>query len=261
MLAFDNSGSIVERDRNNWNYMIDYATSLVSTLPLSSTEYQVGALLFGNSGRIKIALDQTTSNAELTNLITDLNFQAQRTNLESGLYATRVLGFSETNGARSNSYKVAVFLYDGEPTHSDFGTMTAALEEAPKLKEAGVEVFVYSLKYYIENNKTSIDSLNTIGSKPYEDHVFVLDNWEGLAALSSSTLNTIAQSCASVAGALPTPEGISKLANISLPTQSFPSKSFGRLAWLSTNSSRPVKRLRHLQWQANTSLVSLRPLT
>ena len=142
MLALDNSGSITQLDPNNWDYMIDYSTNLATQVTLGETEYQVGALLFGNSGRIKIKLDQTRSNAELTDLIENLNFQAQRTNVVGGLQGTRVIGFNETNGARSNAYKVAIFLYDGEPTNPDFGTIDDVRAEAPKLKEAGVEVFI-----------------------------------------------------------------------------------------------------------------------
>lgn len=195
MISFDNSGSITELDPENWNYMIDYSTNLVSNVTLGSNEYQVGALLFGNSGRIKIALNKTYSQAVLTNHLEDLIFQAQRTNLEGGLYATRVDGFSQTNGARAGVYKVAIFLYDGESPNEDFGGLSSALVEAPKLKEEGVEVFVYTLKHYIELEETPLELLESIASEPNSTHLFIMNNWEDLADMASSTLNTIKDSC------------------------------------------------------------------
>ena len=195
MVILDNSGSITRLDSNNWNYMLAYTKAVAERITLGVKDYQLSVLLFGNSGRLKISLDQTYSNAELASLIDSLNFQAQRTNLEDGLLQAREQGFSTANGARTGAYQVAIVVYDGEPPNEDFGGAASAMVEASKMRDSGVEVFVYTLKNYIESNETSISLINAMGSFPLDEHVFVMDDWQGLAALAPTTLTTITSTC------------------------------------------------------------------
>ena len=179
LVILDTSGTI-EREatgghRNNWEWMIEASQKLVDLHSIGPLETQIGVVIFGNNGKVKIALDEFDNAADLNDRLSELDFKNQRTNLIGGLQVAREDGFSTENGARTDAGKIAILMYDGEPPNTD--SMSGAMIEAPKLKEFA-EVYVLTLNYYFEYNLTTDDLVKEIASEPPDTHLFFFNTYE-----------------------------------------------------------------------------------
>ncbi len=193
-LILDNSGSINKIDPNNWQYMLNFSTEYVGSVPLGSYRYQVGVVWYGNRGTVKIPLNYTNDKTNLTSTINLLRFNKRKTNLVAGLNATVSEGFQEWNGARQGAYKAAIVLWDGEEPNEEFGD---AVPYASMLRESGVEVFVLTLTGHLFSapNDTFWELMQEIPSLPLHQHGFILNSYSELSTYVLFLRDTIWQSC------------------------------------------------------------------
>lgn len=174
------SGSIEDENDagtvGNWGWMLDSIKTFVDLSVISLDETRVGVVVFGNNGKIKIALGQYNDADDLKADVDTLEFKKQKTHLTGGLEVT-LEAFDAANGGRSDATQVAIILYDGEPQNID--TFGSAMEEAPKLDEAGVEVFVLTLNFYFSFNRTTDNIVKALASDPDPDHLFTTKDYSG----------------------------------------------------------------------------------
>jgi len=222
VFILDSSGSINNLDQNNWQYMKNFIKSVADRVTIGRNFFQLGVITFGDSAQLSIKLSDGYVYSSLQNKIDALPYLGQKTNLRSGLRLARTEAFLARNGARPNAYQSVVLVYDGEKPTAEFGTL---VDEAPRLKEMGIDVSVVSLNYFFTHGLATLDLVQSISSQPLNTHLFYnLDSWSRLSnTIAPTILANLVNTCLRNIGTPGSGTGASSIAT-ALPT-SLPSQT------------------------------------
>ena len=191
LFILDTSGSIKKIDNNNWNYMLTFTKAFVDDLTISPNAARVGVVLIGNNGVLKIKLNGHNDADSLKAAIDNLTFNDQKTNIRGGLEEAK-RSFTSANGARDNVRNVAIFITDGEKSHSDFADPQPI---ATDLKDSGVEVFVITHDYYFKRNESTMQLVGTIASAELTKHLFITDDFSYMTNYIQPIKETMDSNC------------------------------------------------------------------
>lgn len=186
VVILDSSGSINNLDGNNWQYMKNFVKNIADRVTIGRNFFQLGVITFGDSAQLNIKLSDGFIYTNLQNKIDALPYLGQKTNLRSGLRLARTEAFLARNGARPNAYRSVILVYDGEKPTAEFGTLA---NEAPRLKEMGIDVSVVSLNYFFTHGLATLDLVQNIASPPLNTHLFYnLDSWSRISNTIAPTI-------------------------------------------------------------------------
>ena len=191
LFILDTSGSIKKIDNNNWNYMLTFTKAFVDDLAISPNAVRVGVVLIGNNGVLKIKLNGHNDADSLKAAIDNLPFNDQKTNIRGGLEEA-MKSFTSANGARDNVRNVAIFITDGEKSHSDFADPQPI---ASDLKDSGVEVFVITHDYYFKRNESTMQLVGIIASAELTKHLFITEDFSYMTNYIQPIKETMDSNC------------------------------------------------------------------
>ena len=131
-----------------------------------------------------IALDDYTENTKLyQKLLKSVNVGP---NTARQLHYLRTRSFSQCEGARAKSKKIAIVLIDDKSSD-----VKETIEEATKLKKAGVEMFVVSI-----GKETDPKELAEIASPLTDQHLYSISTYKELHAVVDRVKRSINNACA-----------------------------------------------------------------
>lgn len=181
--VIDDSTSITWVDERNWNpRLLGFVKALIAGFPIGSNLTRVGALTFSDFASIEFYLDEYYDEDEMQDAVDDIELSEGETNIYDGLRLMRTQIFRERNGDRPDVQNIAVVITDGQ------ANLEAAKieDEARQSHELGVEIFAVGV-----TNDTDMGQLRAIASD--EDHVFTVEDFEGLYSIIDNIISTACQ--------------------------------------------------------------------
>ena len=147
---------------DNWQLALQFMSALVDIIMAGSNENRVGAVVFGQSARLAIALNSFTDAESINEALMRIPFMGANSNIPEALNQARTQCFNAANGERSNARNIAIFLSPGIP--SPASRRVDVLNAASQLKTSGV--FIYSLGI---TDTIDLTFLETVSSQPQEE--------------------------------------------------------------------------------------------
>ena len=191
LFILDTSGSVNSVEKNNWNYMLTFTKAFVYDLTISPNAARVGVVLLDTNGVLKIKLIDYSDADSLKAAIDNLPYFGRKTNIRGALEEAK-RSFTTANGARDNVRNVAIFVTDGEKSHSDFADPQPI---ATDLKDSGVEVFVITHNYYFKSNESTMKLVETIASAKLTKHLFVANDFKYMTNYVQPIKDTMYSNC------------------------------------------------------------------
>uniref|UniRef100_A0A8C2MPK0 Integrin alpha M n=1 Tax=Cricetulus griseus TaxID=10029 RepID=A0A8C2MPK0_CRIGR len=173
VFLIDGSGSIHPRD---FQKMKEFVSTVMEQFTKSKTLFSL--MQYSDEFRTHFTFNvfKKNPNPRLhVNTVRQLN---GKTKTASGIREVVRVLFQKANGARENAVKILVVITDGEK----YGDPLNYEDVIPEADRAGVIRYVIGVGNAFANRK-SRQELDTIASKPADDHVFQVDNFEALKTI------------------------------------------------------------------------------
>jgi len=187
ILVIDISNAITEASgkQENWNYVLDFASSVVGSFPIAPQQTHVGAAVPSSRSIAGFQLDKYMERNTLLNAINKLKPFDTKPNFAEGLLYVRTVLFSTDDGARNNVPKIAVLMTGGRATDDTVKT----IRQANLMKEAGIQVFTVGM-----TDKVDSSLLTAISSNPSASHFFSVLDFSKLNTISGDLIRGICDS-------------------------------------------------------------------
>ncbi|ELU16324.1 hypothetical protein CAPTEDRAFT_192434 [Capitella teleta] len=116
----DSSGSIKDKGQGNWNLIIDFVDSIISTFNIGPAQTRVGLVTFSNNANVRLYLNSIYDKTNLTQILrTPTFYSGGKTNMAEGLNVVNTELFTALHGDRSSIDNVLIMLTDGVSSHMD----------------------------------------------------------------------------------------------------------------------------------------------
>lgn len=181
-ILIDNSGSINDKGRDNYNKLKSFLAAFVNTLDIGYNKTRVGALRFSDTSVIEFLLDKYTTEEGINDAIKRMGYEGSHTNIAQAIRAARTQIFGNP-GDRPDVSNVALLITDGESTRES--NLTAY--EAELARRDGIILFVVGV-----TNEINLDELHSVASKPVKDYYF---NATDISALENIFRAILRQVC------------------------------------------------------------------
>jgi hypothetical protein len=114
---------------NNFGYQLKFMQDLVTRFKTGPLDAKFGAVGFGNTGWIEFYLNQYSTEAQVVAALGAIPYKqpSQGTHMSPGLYLSKDMLLSSTQGARPGVLRIVMFLTDGVPNGGDEFLAPAAL--------------------------------------------------------------------------------------------------------------------------------------
>lgn len=182
-LAFvvDHSGSISDNDEGpkpNWEYILDFMTSIVQGLEIGYDFNRVAIVTFGNTAKIEFDFAHSSNKQDLINAIRNLTNTGGNTNTTGALRLMRQSAFVPE---RPRAAKVCVLITDGVPSKRYEADGLPA--EADMVKNAGIRIIGVGVTTAVNDTL-----MRMIVSNPTTDY-FKVTSFSDLPSLLVSLTN------------------------------------------------------------------------
>jgi uncharacterized protein YegL len=136
----DSSGSINDRDSNNWNLVLGFMQEVVSTFTIGSDAVRIGAILYSEFAEVRFYLDEHFDAQSVNEAIGNFPYLDSFTNTADGLELMNNV-FVSDRGDRENVQNIAILITDGQANMrigEEFGVATSAKERGISILSIGV---------------------------------------------------------------------------------------------------------------------------
>lgn len=177
--VLDSSGSIGNR---NWDLTKQFVEQFINRLGnIGPNGNQVGMVTFSTMGTLNWDLQRYFDRNSVVNAVNQLSWFNHRTNIADALRNARQ-GTFDAPGNRPDAPDIVIALSDGFANEEvDMVPVESAL-----LKDQGVRMFSIGV-----GEKLSMPELDTISSKPYTHHKFLLEDYDDLVQRVDDIYNAI----------------------------------------------------------------------
>ena len=151
-LAFivDSSGSINEKDPNNWNTVLRFVERVVERFDnIGSDGVRVGLVVYSNNPEVSFFLNTHNNRQNTVNAIRNVPYIGGTTNTAGGLEFMNDRIFNGNNGDRPGVPNVAVLVTDGESNERERDT----IPEASRAKGRGIRIISVGVSNQINMNE------------------------------------------------------------------------------------------------------------
>ena len=165
VFVIDSSGSI--RDNNppggnpdNWALMLNFMTSVVDGLTVSTTQTRIGVVKFSNKGESEFYLNRYSNAFDVNAHIRGISYVGGNTNTSGGLREMTFEQFGNSDrGDRADVTNVAIVITDGVSTFDKERTIPDAVEA----RNRNIQIFSVGITAAIDENE-----LQRMSSMPQE---------------------------------------------------------------------------------------------
>lgn len=180
----DSSGSINDRDPQNWQRVKEFMKNIVDRLEVGLEKIRISVVTFSNRGNVEFYLNDYKNNAEVKNAIDGINYAGGTTNTSGGIWKMREDVFSFSNGDRSVAPNMAIAITDGKSTQDTEKTIPFANDA----KNQGIKILAVGV-----TDAINMEELEGIASSPIdgEQTVFTVADFDRLAELLDSLFRYI----------------------------------------------------------------------
>jgi len=187
VLVIDISNAITEASgkQENWNYVLDFASSVVGSFPIAPQQTHVGVAVPSSRTVEGFKLDKYTERNALLNEINKLKPFDTKPNIVAGLFFARTKLFSTDMGARNNVAKIAILMTGGLATKDT----EELIYEAKLMKDAGIQVFTVGMTDKVDSNL-----LAAMSSIPTATHSFHVSDFIMLGMISGDLIRGVCDS-------------------------------------------------------------------
>ncbi|OGO51049.1 MAG: hypothetical protein A2148_10730 [Chloroflexi bacterium RBG_16_68_14] len=168
MLVVDGSGSIFARD---FATMKDFSMNLAGSFVISPAGGHVGVVQFSGQGQGRLEIGLSSDGAAVKAAIDGMQQIEGYTDIQEGL----ALAQAEIDAhGRQGVPRIVILLTDGQQE----GAEGDPVGEAEQARAQGTEIFAIGV-----GGGPNLDQLNAIASDPDARHVYLVENFDSLAAI------------------------------------------------------------------------------
>ena len=169
--VIDASSSIREQ---NYRKMLRFVSDVVDIFDIGPDKTRIGVVLFSDGIHPIIHLNNDLSKDLLKQRIIDATYLQGGTRTGGALRYIRQRGFSKEY-ARSSVAHIAIILTDGQSSD-----IQVTVTEAERARNDGIYLFAIGIGGQID-----LLELKAIASKPVNDFMFEIDNYDALASIKN----------------------------------------------------------------------------
>ncbi|XP_064409903.1 matrilin-2 isoform X4 [Latimeria chalumnae] len=158
---------------NDYEKMKEFLYSMLTFLDIGPDVTRVGLVQYGSTVNNEFSLKTYNKKADIEKAIREMIHLATGTMTGLALQYTMNVAFTEEEGARPlelNVPRVAMIVTDGRPQDT-------VDEIAARTRNSGIVIFAVGV------GRVDINTLKAMGSRPYEDHVFLVANFSQIEKL------------------------------------------------------------------------------
>ena len=122
----DDSGSIEYNGYGNWQRMLDFVISVVSSLNIGPNGVHVALVKFDTTAEVEFYLNDYTDSANIIRRINSTHYDGLSTNIAAGFNLTTTQIFTQAKGKRQGVPLVAVLITDGRAVLDTSQTIPSA---------------------------------------------------------------------------------------------------------------------------------------
>ena len=149
-LIIDSSGSVKDRNPDNWRLQLEFFADLVASFPIGQDNTRVAAIVFSEEVRLVFSLNRFNTLSEVQQAILSVPYMGQTTNTPEAFRVADIECFSAVNGDRDDADNVIIIATDGVPFPED--RRTPAVMEAIRLKDQGVDIIAVGVTNFVDED-------------------------------------------------------------------------------------------------------------
>ena len=181
VILVDNSGSINDKGKDNYNKLKSFLAAFVNTLDIGENKTRVGALRFSDTSVIEFLLNKYHTEEGINDAIKRMGYEGSHTNIANAIRAARTQIFGNP-GDRRDVSNVALLITDGESTRES--NLTA--HEAALARQDGIILFVVGV-----TNEINLNELHSVASQPVSEHYFNASDISALEKIFQAILKQV----------------------------------------------------------------------
>jgi len=174
----DASGSIGSTD---YEKSKQFVADVLESFTIDTDAVRVAVTRFSSRVNTEVYFRDQYNKVTLQQMITDLDYDSHGTNTGAGLEHLRTAVFTEGNGMRPASAKIAIIQTDGKSNQP-----ALTIEAAERLRDEGVTLFAIGV-----GSNFRVDELNHIATSPICRHVREINDFDELHSIISD-INDVA---------------------------------------------------------------------
>ncbi|XP_067892375.1 collagen, type XXVIII, alpha 2a [Heterodontus francisci] len=179
---------------DNFEIIKDFVTALVDKVTVGRNATRIGLVLYSLEVRLEFGLSRYLTQQDVKQAIRKMLYMGEGTYTGTAIRKATQEGFY---GARPGVKKVAIVLTDGQADRRETVKLDVAVREA---HAANIEMFAIGIVNTTDSTQAEfLRELNLIASDPDTEHMYLIDDFNTLAALESKLVR---QFCEDENGAL-----------------------------------------------------------
>ncbi|GCB79125.1 hypothetical protein scyTo_0016916, partial [Scyliorhinus torazame] len=179
---------------DNFEIIKDFVTALVDKVTVGRNATRIGLVLYSLEVRLEFGLSRYLTQQDVKQAIRKMLYMGEGTHTGTAIRKATQEGFY---GARPGVKKVAIVLTDGQADRRETVKLDVAVREA---HAANIEMFAIGIVNATDPTQAEfLRELNLIASDPDAEHMYLIDDFNTLAALE---LKLVRQFCEDENGAL-----------------------------------------------------------
>ncbi|KAG8005001.1 Collagen alpha-1(XXVIII) chain [Nibea albiflora] len=170
---------------DNFELVKDFVTAIIDRVSVSQDASRIGVVVYSHVVKVVVSLELQLSQDEIKDAVRKMPYMGEGTFTGSAIHRANLLFQASRPGVR----KVAVVLTDGNADERDIMNFE---ETAAEAHNEGIEVFTIGVMDKDDFQYEWFEAeMNVIASDPYEEHVYLIDDFRKLPTLESKLLNRI----------------------------------------------------------------------
>ena len=182
IFVLDSSTSVTEA---NFVKMKNFVSYLLAEAELGPDPTQVGLITYSNNDTIQFHLDDIWNKQNMLKELEQLRYTPGNTNTAAALRTMREIMFSRQKGDRPRVRNVAIVMTDGVSNIQQRRT----IPEANAARSQGIEIYAIGIGL-----GDDVQELGGIADRPFDEHVFTVDDFDELENLRGKVMSRICSS-------------------------------------------------------------------
>ena len=190
-LIIDASQGIRNRDpsrlNENWQYMLQFASSLVEKYNVGMQAVRIGAVVFSDRANLEFELNRYSDTKSVMDAINRIRYTGRNTNMAAGIEMARQECFRSDRGDRQNVQNLAILI---TPTDGPRQMLTDAIRQAVALMDMNTRMVTVG----ITNDMSLLSQMSSTPQTDGRDY-YRVDSFQNLQYMSQNLVqNTCGKS-------------------------------------------------------------------
>ncbi len=179
--VLDSSGSI---GKENWKSVLQFVTSVISTLDIDYGSHRVGIASFGSYASIEFYLNDHGYLGDLIEAVDSIKWLDEMTNTSGGIRVMRKEIFNIKYGDRKDVPNIGIIMTDGESNRDRKLTQF----EADQARKEGIILYVIGV-----GDEVDMSEVESVANDPNSDFLFLSRDFVNLDRIKAPLMQRVAK--------------------------------------------------------------------